>query len=199
MYACVIETSAILSQPPILIAGTVSLLVFTALAAFDGVVLHLLKFRLHARPESYTEHLWHTASAVLFVLVVAGIFAVDAGGALLWGGVAALVATHVIEVFDMRAEKESRRSLGGLSRGEFAIHVAAVVTRTVAVAAFLWSRPLAAWSLSFTPDASATASGFELLGPGLLWGAVAIAALHLVLALAHCPRCVGWRSCCATA
>ncbi|MGH1344528.1 MAG: hypothetical protein ACRBN8_23415 [Nannocystales bacterium] len=194
-----IDASTIFSQPPILIAGGTLLLVFAALAAFDGVVLHLLWFRLHARTESYSEHLWHTASAVLFVPVVAGLFAPNAGGAMLWLGVAALLVTHVVEVFDMRAEKDSRRSLGGVGRGEFAVHVAAVTTRTGAVAAFLWSRPLAAWSLSFDPEASAGVTGLELLHSGLLWGAVGIAALHLALALTHCPRCPGWRSCCATA
>src|SRR5688500_18160864 len=126
--------------------ATAFLLAFATVAAIDGVYIHLWKLRLHARSASFAEHLWHTASAILFEPLVVALFVVDAGGPVLWLGVALMLATHVVEYFDVRAEHESRRELGGLAPGELAIHIAAVVTRTVAIAVVLAARPLASWS-----------------------------------------------------
>ena len=87
------------------------LVVFAAVAALDGVGLHLWKLRLFARPASYVEHLWHTAGAVLFVPTIALLFV------------------------------HSRRELGGLSRFELSVHIVAVVSRTAAIPTLLAARP----------------------------------------------------------
>jgi hypothetical protein len=182
-----------LAQQPLLTAASAFLLIFTAVAALDGVYIHLWKLRLHARAASYVEHLWHTASAVLFVPMVAALFVADARGVVLWLGLAMLAATHVVEVFDVRAERSSRRALGGLSRAELAVHVAAVATRTTAVGLLLATRPAAAWSLDAAPVAGSTPALLVAASEGVLWGAVAVALLHVGLAVRHCPSCAGLR------
>src|SRR5262245_2286431 len=93
-----------LAQAPLLAAATAFLLLFAGVAAIDGLYIHLWKLRLHTRPASHAEHLWHTASAVLFVPMAATLFVADPRGGVLWIGLAALMATHVVEVFDVRAE-----------------------------------------------------------------------------------------------
>ena len=168
------------------------LLVFAALAAYDGVYVHLVALRLPARPASYAEHLWHTASAILFVPVAALLFVEPSspsnGGAALWTGVAAAIAMYVVEIFDVRAEKASRAELGGLARGELAVHIGALVTRTAALALVVVPLPWSAWGLGGT--AAAPASSFaQTVGLAALGGAIVIAAIHVVLALVHCPVC----------
>lgn len=166
--------------------AVLALLAFATLAAIDGVWLHLWRLRLHARPASYVEHLWHTASAVLFVPTVALLFVVQPSGALLWIAIELLLAIHIVEVFDVRAERESRRELGGLSRFELSIHVAAVATRTIAIAALFFAQPAAIWFGTTSPSLPAFVATTGLL---VAFGAAAIALLHVVLAALYCPIC----------
>ncbi len=164
------------------------LLVFAVLAAYDGVYVHLVALRLPARPASYVEHLWHTASAILFVPVAALLFVEPPHGAALWIGVTAAVAMYVVEIFDVRAEKASRADLGGLSRAELAVHVGAFVTRTLALILVVGARPLAAWGLGSAPSV-ATSAFAQTVGLGALVGATILAAVHVALAVVHCPAC----------
>lgn len=177
-----------LADHPLAYLSVGFLLLFAAVAAIDGVYIHLWKLRLHTRAASFAEHLWHTASAVLFVPTVLVLFVWPSAGAVLYAGLAALVVTHVVEVFDVRAERESRRELGGVSRFELGIHVAAVATRSAAVLLLLLARPGAIWS----PDGTAQAlpPGIAMFGSAIAAGAVGIAALHVVLAAMYCaPFC----------
>jgi hypothetical protein len=161
------------------------LLLFAAVAALDGVWIHLCQLQLHARPASWVEHVWHTVSAVLFVPIVAILFVRPSGGALLWLAMALLLATHVVEVLDVRAERESRRDLGGLSRFELGVHVAAVASRTAAILALLVQRPAAIW----WSDRAATELPAAVVSAGemVLGGSVLVATLHVVLAVLYCP------------
>jgi hypothetical protein len=174
---------------PLVLLAVACLLLFAALAAIDGVYIHLCALRLHARPDSYGEHLWHTASALLFVPFVALFLAPRSTSGMLWLGLAVLAAIHVVEVLDVRAERESRRALGGLSRVELGIHVAALGTRTLGVAAVLALRPLDAWMPGAEGPAASLPVALSSVGTVLLPGAIAIAMLHLVLAIRHCPVC----------
>src|SRR5688500_16054800 len=96
--------------------ATALLVLFVVLAAVDGIWVHLWKLRLHARPQSWLEHVWHTGGALLFVPTVALIFLAPTAGLALWAGIALLVVTHLVEAFDVRAEAASRADLGGMSR-----------------------------------------------------------------------------------
>jgi hypothetical protein len=102
------------------------------------------------------------------------LFVVPASGAVLWVGLGLLALTHAVEVLDVRAERTSRRSLGGLSRFELSMHIGAVATRAAAVVGVLVAGP------------SALVAG---VGLSVVIGAVVISVLHIALALAYCPVC----------
>jgi hypothetical protein len=161
------------------------LLVFVVLAAVDGLYLHLWKLRLHARLQSWREHLWHTGTALLFAPVLATIFLAPTGGWVLWTGIGFLVLTHAVEVLDVRAEQASRADLGGVSRGELATHVVLFVARSAAIALSLAARPAEAWALDAPANLHAISPPVALLIPG----ALAVGALHAWLAWRHRPCC----------
>ena len=188
-FVCIYARNLMIASPLPYIA-ILALAVFATLAALDGVWLHLWKLRLHTRPASYGEHLWHTASALLFAPAIALLFVWQVSGAALWSTVALLVALHAVEVLDVRAERESRRELGGLSRFELSLHVAAVASRTIAVAAVLIARPISIWRLDGASAGDVLPSIVAQVGAAVSVGALAIAALHVVLAARYCPaRC----------
>jgi hypothetical protein len=103
-----------LAANPLVTASTILLLLFAGLSLVDGLYIHLWRLRLHARPESYREHLWHTGRAVLFAPAVMLVFAAPTAGLALWIGVVLFALDEVVEMFDVLAERASRASRGGL-------------------------------------------------------------------------------------
>jgi hypothetical protein len=181
-------------------AATVFLILFGFVAAFDGLYLHLWKYRLYARPESRREHKLHTAQGILFIPVVFFLFYKNFGGLALWAGVVFIALEQVVEIMDVLDENDSRASLGGLSSTEYAVHVVAITARTVAIALALATKPLSAWSLDAplvlgTDHAMASGVAFNTIIGNLL-----VVALHIWLmrpryqnAAASLPA----RACCA--
>ena len=138
----------------LMIAATICLMVFSLVAGFDGIYFHFYKYKLYARAESLYEHKMHTVSAVLFIPVVALLFAGNFAGVLLWLGVLFILAETVIEIADVLSERDSRASIGGLSPAEYATHVLAITFRVAALALALAAKPLSAWDLSASVVAS---------------------------------------------
>jgi hypothetical protein len=182
----------VMVNPDLVLAAAVALQVFVVLSTIDGLYIHLWRLRLHERPESYREHLWHTARAVLFAPVVAILFAMPSAGALLWLGVTLALADQVAGVYDALSERDSRRRLGGLGRGEYALHVVLVAVHATALTLVLAARPAAAWSLSVPTMVGEWPEVALLVGVPSI-GGVVVAALHVALAWMYRPQ-VG---CCA--
>jgi hypothetical protein len=160
------------------LVGAVSLALFAVLSFVDGVLFHLVRDRLHARPASRLEHLAHTGRAVLFAPIALTIFS-NVGGLAAWLGVLALVLDQVFEIADMLLERSSRRALGGLGTGEYVVHGTLVTLRAIAIVAAFALRSPASWSLAPAPvDLGPLAAVGSLLAPG----AIAIAVVHVVLA-----------------
>ena len=162
-------------------AATIFLILFGLVAAFDGLYLHLWKYRLYAREESLGEHKLHTLQGVLFMPVVLFLFYKDFGGWALWAGVVFIALEQIVEILDVLSENKSRAGLGGLSSTEYTAHVVAITARTVAIALALAAKPLSAWSLDsplvLGPD-HAMASGVAF---NTIVGNVLVVALHLWL------------------
>lgn len=172
--------------PDLVIAAAIVLQVFAMLSSVDGLYIHLWRLRLHRRPDSYREHLWHTARAILFAPTVLLLFALPSAGALMWLGVALALADQIAGIADVLSERDSRATLGGLGRGEYAIHMALVALHASALALVLAARPRAAWS----PSAPAMLDGWPAVGgllAGPIVGGLAVAALHVALAWRHRP------------
>lgn len=102
-------------------ASIVLIALFAALAGYDGVNLHLVRYRLWARPESRLEHRVHTLRAILFPAILVLVFT-GRTGLWLWAGIAIVLVDTVIEAFDVAIEPASRARLGGLSATEGVIH-----------------------------------------------------------------------------
>jgi hypothetical protein len=134
-----------------------------ALAFLDGVVVHLVRERLHRRPETRAEHLVHTARAALFPPILVLFF----GGAAPALGVALLAADQVLEIADMAIERRSRAYSGGLRTSEYLLHGAALTLRGAAIA----------FSLAAGTPSTAVVTFVGLLLPGTVLGAI----LHVVL------------------
>lgn len=177
-----------------LLLSTVLLEVFAVLALIDGVYIHLIRLGLPSRPRSWMEHVWHTFSALLFLPIVLTVFLAPTAGIVLWTGVALVAALYWVEFHDVRAERESRADLGGLSRFELTLHVVLILTRTVAVILALASRPVEAWSSFSTPVIGAHPDWVTLLVAPLIPGALLIAAVHVYYAWRYRPT-----GCCALA
>ena len=176
-----------LAASPVLTIATVLLLLFVGLSLVDGIYIHLWRLRLHARPESYREHLWHTARAILFAPTVLLLFAAPTAGAVLWIGIALFAVDEVVEILDVVEERPSRASIGGLSSPEYAVHVILVTLRVAAVALVLASRPAEAWSLDAPTVLGAHPETIAMLVTQLVPGAVLAAGLHVWLAWRHRP------------
>jgi hypothetical protein len=176
-----------LAASPTLTAATVLLLIFAGLSLVDGLYIHLWRLRLHARPESYREHLWHTARAILFSPIVLLLFAAPTAGAVLWIGIALFAVDQVVELLDVVEERPSRASIGGLSSLEYAVHVVLITLRVAAVALVLASRPAAAWGLDAPGVLGAHPGTITAAVTQLVPGAVLAAGLHVWLAWRHRP------------
>jgi hypothetical protein len=170
-----------------LVAAIALLLLYVTLSAVDGFYIHLWKLRLHARPQSWREHLWHTGRALLFAPLVAIVFLAPTAGALLWTGVALVALDTLLEVLDVRDERASRAELGGVGRGELAVHVVLVAARAVAIALAFAARPAEAWALDAPATIGAHPGWITTVVSNLIPGAILGALLHVGLAWAGRP------------
>jgi hypothetical protein len=139
------------------------LALLAAFAFIDGVLIHLVRERLHRRPETRLEHLIHTGRAVLFAPILLLFFA----GANFALGVMFLVVDQVLEIADMAIERRSRAYSGGLRTSEYLLHGTVLTLRGAAIA----------FSLAAGTPSSGVVSLVYLLLPGAILGAT----LHLVL------------------
>ncbi|MEL6346251.1 MAG: hypothetical protein AAFV53_24280 [Myxococcota bacterium] len=166
----------------LLFAAIGFLTLHSVLAAIDGLYLHLWRYRLHARPASRREHLWHTLRAVLFPAVVGTLFLAPVGGPLLWLGAALFVADMVILMADVLEEPGSRSDIGGLSGPEYALHVVLTVFHVAAFVLLFAARPLGAWSISAPLVVAAVWPPMvHTIALNLLPGAVVVALVHILL------------------
>ena len=167
---------------PTLLGAALCLAAFTAIASVDGLYFHLYRYRLYLRPDSRYEHRLHTVNAVLFVPLTALLYCTEPRG--LWRllALALFAASVVIEILDVRCEKESRRTLGGLTTTEYLMHFLMSGLRFGSMLPLLASGSLQQW-LPAQTELAARPLWLILLGASVTTPAVPIAALHLYLAL----------------
>lgn len=159
------------SASPIALVVAALLALFSVLAFVDGVLIHLVKERLHTRPESRTEHWLHTARAFAFIPALLTVFS-DAQGVWLAIGIGVLVGDEILAIADGVVERRSRRSSGGLPTGEYLIHVG--------VTGVHWAAIALALVLRFEGRDGAF---MKSLSNMMLPSAIAIAVIHVAVAL----------------
>ncbi len=163
-----------------LLNGSLVFLVLFAILSFvDGVYLHLIKYRLQEKKDSKNEHLAHTGRAILFIPITLMLFYWNLSGLFLWF-LAALVAIDLgVEAFDVLEEKKSRAKIGGLSSGEYLLHVVLTTTRVVALTLSLASKPVEAWISS--ADLPVYPEAVRFVSFQIVPGAAFIALVHVIL------------------
>lgn len=144
-------------------AVIVCLAALGALAFVDGVLVHLVRERLHRRPETRLEHLIHTGRAAVFPPILVLFFA----GAAPVLGIVFLAVDQALELADMAIERRSRAYSGGLRTSEYLLHGTALTLRGSAIA----------FSLAAGAPSAAVVGFVDLLLPGTVLGAI----LHVVL------------------
>lgn len=151
------------------------LLALILLSSLDGVYLHLWRYRLQERPDSRCEHVWHSARAWLFLPFLM-VLAAQPSGWLLYTQLALVAVDLVAGLGDVLEEPKSRASLGGLSRGEYFLHVVLVMLHSSVLTLALAAQALPA-NLGLLPAQGLTAQLAGLIVPGT----VLVALLHVWL------------------
>lgn len=119
------------------IISIILLIAYSLLALFDGVFLHLYKYRLHEHKESKLEHLIHTIRAFLFTGILFTLFINIEDNRLFLFGVILVGADVVTMIVDAYTEKDSRKFMGGLPRWEYIIHLLVNGFHFAGIAVFL--------------------------------------------------------------
>lgn len=160
-------------------AAAVLMLVFAGLAFFDGIYLHLWRYRLFAYADTRREHQLHTIRAWLFPLWIYLLFGVHLQGWLLLA-IAVAGLDLLMQAADMIEEGTARRRFGGLSSGEYVLHGALTAVHASGLTLALLARPLSDYSLTYFAISPAGAFS-DAVAWFLLPGSILIALLHSVL------------------
>jgi hypothetical protein len=165
----------------LIIPGFVFLNLFMLVGAVDLFYFHIWKYKLHTRPESRYEHKLHMAFSFLMVPVAFLLYYKDFGGYTLWAAVFFVVAALATEMLDVFSEGDSRASLGGLTTGEYSLHVAATILKVASFSFMFAAKPLAAWSLS--SQAVLGSYGFmgEMIALKVMAGGFLVGVVHILL------------------
>lgn len=165
----------------LVILGFVFLNLFMIVGAVDLFYFHMWKYRLHARPESRYEHKLHMAFSFLMVPLAFFLYYQNSGGWALWAAVFFVAAALGTEMLDVFSEGDSRASLGGLTTGEYALHVAATITKVASFVFIFAAKPAAAWSLSSQTVLGSYGSMGEAIAIQVMVGSFLVGLLHLAL------------------
>ena len=169
-------------MPELLWPATAMLVLFIGIGAYDGLYLHLWRFRLFARPESRREHLTHTLRALLVLPTIVLLFIVNSQGWLLYLALGLALLDFAVMIWDVLTEEGSRADFGGLPQGEYLIHLVGTTLHVTALTLAFASRPMQAW----LPSASVVgpAPVPEIISTtawAVLPGAALVGLLHVIL------------------
>ena len=168
------------------------LLLFMLLATYDGFYLHIFKYELFNRNESFFEHQTHTIRALLFPLIVWLLFINYTSFIGFLIGIALVVLDLIVLGIDAYSEKESRSFMGGLPKWEYIIHLFSNTFHFAAIVLVLALKlGVSESSLTFiTNTATSPAKDlFLFISVNVLPGAVILALLHFLL-MVRKPRLV---------
>lgn len=159
--------------------STIVLILFSVVAAIDGSYYHLQQNRLHQWQESLFEHLLHTLRAFLMMPVLWLLYVNPARGLWLYLALTLVIIDMVVMVADTLIEYQSRAHLGGLSRGEYTVHLISNSLHMIAIALAFSSLPFAAWQIN-------QATSLNITQPPLVkWIATTILFFTTIATLQH--------------
>jgi hypothetical protein len=157
------------------------LILFALLGLYDGLYLHIFKYRLYEHAESRTEHIIHTIRGILFPAIL--YFFYLKGDCISFTIGMMLVAFDLVTLgIDAYLEGDSRKFMGGLPRWEYIIHLFVNGFHFAAISVFL------ATKLNFNHAGLQIRADFSDVStyPAFLWlvknlipGGILVSLLHL--------------------
>lgn len=154
---------------------------FMIVGAVDLFYFHIWKYKLHTRPESRYEHKLHMAFAFLMVPLAFFLYYQNSGGWALWAGLFFVIAALGTEMLDVFSEGDSRASIGGLTTGEYSLHVAATILKVASFTFLFAAKPLAVWDVTSPAVLGSYGWVAETLALQVMIGSFIVGVLHLVL------------------
>lgn len=165
----------------LVILGFVFLNLFMIVGAVDLFYFHMWKYKLHTRPESIYEHKLHGVFALIMVPLAFFLYYQNSGGYALWAGVFFVAAALGVEMLDVFSEGDSRASVGGLTTGEYSLHVAATIFKVASFAFIFAAKPASAWSLDSQLSLGSYGSMGEMMALQVMVGSFVVGLLHFAL------------------
>ncbi|WP_420572418.1 hypothetical protein [Kordia sp.] len=163
--------------------STLCLLFFMVLATYDGFYLHIWKYELFKRTDSVLEHKTHTARAILFPLILWLLFIND-DKASFWVSIALIVIDFIVLGIDAYSEKDSRKSIGGLPKWEYILHLFANSFHFAAIFLLLATKiEITETGIvinEFTVNSSAQKL-LKMISVNMIPGAIVLGFVHLIL------------------
>lgn len=154
---------------------------FMIVGTIDLFYFHLWKYQLHRRPESRLEHKLHMTFAFLMVPLAYFLYYQNSSGWALWAGVFFVAAALGTEMLDVFSEGDSRASLGGLTTGEYSIHVAATMFKVASFALIFAAKPIGAWDLDSPAVLGSYGWMAEMMALQVMTGSFLVGLLHVAL------------------
>ncbi|WCL48605.1 hypothetical protein [Leptospira sp. GIMC2001] len=155
---------------------------YSMLAFVDGVYFHLWKYRLYAFEQSLYEHKLHTVRALLFPIMIFGLYLYDIRGIAFIIIFGLVIADLIVQFIDIWEERNARKNLGGLEPMEYLVHCILITLHTIALSFYVVSKDFSAWSLTSSPIVIQSGIVY-FIATNLLPGAIVIAITHLALIL----------------
>lgn len=158
----------------------VFLVLFAAFAFFDGIVLHLWKYKLYRFNDTIYEHKLHTVRAIIFPIILIGFFLYELTG--LFYLIVVLLGSldWIIQILDMWEEKKARTRFGGLGSLEYILHVTLTSLHTSMFLLYLIAKQNGSLSFQIT-EIQIAHKNFHFVAMNLLPGAIFVALLHIGL------------------
>jgi len=99
------------------------LLLFASIGLLDEVFYHHLKFNLFGHKECLKENILHTSRALIYSILFIVVANFHVYGLLAYCMLGILVLDIIVAVWDILEEPKSRKKFGGLSAGEYLLHM----------------------------------------------------------------------------
>ncbi|HBH05769.1 MAG TPA: hypothetical protein DDX92_04105 [Flavobacteriales bacterium] len=150
---------------------------------YDGIYLHIWKYELFKRAESVFEHKTHTIRSILFPLILWLLF-LKSDAISFWAGIALFILDLITLGIDAYSERDSRKSLGGLPRWEYILHLFANSFHFAAIALIIATKIKVTSSGLYLNDVFVNSDArqmIEFISINIIPGAVLMGMLHVVL------------------
>lgn len=163
--------------------STLCLVVFMVLATYDGFYLHIYKYKLYGIAESKFEHKIHTIRALLFPLIVWLLF-INNDATSFWLAIVFIGIDSLVLGIDAYAESDSRKTIGGLPKWEYILHIFANGFHFAAIILIVGTKiQVSEFGIMFNEVIRETPAQefFRMVSVNMIPGAIVLALVHLLL------------------